>query len=135
MIAFNSSFLQTPLSPDVLTSALPDGSPQRELVRALPVAWDETIVLPGAKIGRYAPFARRKGRDWWISVLNGDEAKQISMDLSFLGAGEYSATMIADDPSTNDNWKVIQRTVQKGGRVQLDLRASGGFVAWLRPKK
>ncbi|RYG40837.1 hypothetical protein EON79_21895, partial [bacterium] len=42
MVAYNSSLQQTPLSPDVLTEALPAGSPQRDLMRALPVAWDET---------------------------------------------------------------------------------------------
>jgi len=135
MIAYNSSFLQSPLAPDVLTSALPDGSLQRQLMKALPVAWDETKVLPEAKIGRYAPFARRKGNDWWVAVLNGDEPKQTSLSLGFLGTGEYEATLISDDLNANDSWKVERRTLHKGDRLPLTLRASGGFVAWFRPKK
>lgn len=135
MIAYNSSLLQSPLSTDVLTSALPAGSPQRELVSALPVAWDETRVLPGAEIGRYAPFARRKGRDWWVSILNGDKARQGELDLDFLPAGDYGAILVADDAQANDAWQVSRRTVHKGDRLPLTLRSSGGFVAWIRPKK
>jgi alpha-glucosidase len=135
MIAYNSPFLQSPLSPDVLTSALPEGSAQRELVRSIPVLWDETRVLPEARIGRYAPFARRKGKDWWVSILNGDDPRQTSLVLDFLGSGEYDAILVSDDMSKNDDWKVVRRTVRKGDRLPLDLRRSGGFVAWIRPKK
>jgi len=135
MIAYNTLFLQSPLSPDVLTSALPEKSPQRDLVRALPVTWDETRVLPQARIGRYAPFARRKGNDWWIAVLNGDEPRQADLDLSFLGGGDYEAILVSDLADANDNWTVQRRTLHKGDRLPLTLRASGGFVAWIRPKK
>jgi alpha-glucosidase len=135
MVAYNSSLQQTPLSPDVLTEALPAGSPQRDLMRALPVAWDETRVLPGSRIGRYAAFARRKGDGWWIAVLNGDEARKTDLPLDFLGAGAYEATLVADVPSANDAWRVTRKPLRKGERLSLDLRASGGFVAWIRPRK
>jgi len=135
MIAYNSSLQQTPLSPDILTDALPAGSPQRDLMRALPCAWDETRVLPGAKIGDYAPFARRKGDGWWVSILNGGTERSATLNLDFLGNGAYEATLISDVASANDAWKVERRTLKKGDRLPLHLRASGGFVAWIRPKK
>lgn len=135
MVAYNSSLLQSPLSPDVLTSALPAGSAQRDLVKALPVAWDETRVLPGAKIGQYAPFARRKGRDWWVAILNGDAARTATLDLDFLSGGEYEAVLVADDAKANDAWQITRRALRKGDRIPLNFRSSGGFVAWIRPKK
>lgn len=135
LIAYNSSLQQTPLSPDVLTDALPAGSSQRELVRAMPVAWDETRVLPGAKIGRYAPFARRKGKDWWVAVINGDEARNAPLALDFLSSGEYEAILVSDLSTKNDAWSVKRKTLRKGDRLPLTLRASGGFVAWIRPKR
>ncbi len=135
MLAYNSSLLQTPLAPDVLIDALPDGSPQRALMRAVPVAWDETRVLPGAKIGVLAPFARRKGKDWWICVLNGDAPRNYAVDLSFLGSGAFEATIVADDPKANDAWRVTRRTVRHQDRLSTALRGSGGYVVWLRPKR
>lgn len=135
MVAYNSSFQQTPLSPDVLSSALPAGSLQRAMMRALPVAWDETRVLPGAKIGDYAPFARRKGKDWWVSVLNGDHERASTLNLDFLGSGSYEATFVSDVPGANDAWKVERKIVKRGDRIPLHLRAIGGFVAWVRPIK
>jgi len=135
MIAYNSSLQQTPLSPDILTGALPSNSPQRELMRALPVAWDETRVLPGAKIGEYAPFARRKGKGWWVAILNGNNERSANLNLDFLGEGPYEATLISDVASANDAWKVERKTLKKGDRLTLHLRASGGFVAWIRPRK
>jgi alpha-glucosidase len=135
LVAYNAALQQTPLSPDVLTSALPAGSPQRDLMRALPVAWDETRVLPGSRIGRYAAFARRKGQDWWVAVINGDEEGRQSLNLDFLSSGNYEATLVADVATKNDAWNVTRKTLRKGERIPLTLRASGGFVAWLRPRK
>ncbi|MDR3688147.1 MAG: glycoside hydrolase family 97 catalytic domain-containing protein [Fimbriimonas sp.] len=135
MVAYNSLFLQSPLAPDVLEDALPPNSAQRDLVRALPVAWDETKVLPQARIGRYAPFARRKGSDWWIAVLNGDDARSESLDLSFLPPGMYDAILISDLAEKNDGWRIDKRSVTNDTRLTIDLRASGGFVAWIRPKR
>lgn len=135
MVAYNSSLQQTPLSPDILTSALPAGSPQRELMQAMPVEWDETRVLAGGKIGVYAPFARRKGKDWWVAVINGNDARTATLNFDFLGAGEYEAVLVSDVDSANDAWKVERKIVKKGDRIPLRLRGSGGFVAWLRPRK
>jgi alpha-glucosidase len=133
MIGYNTGLLQSPLAPDVLTHALPGGSPQRDLVTAIPVMWDETRVLPEAKIGIYAPFARRKGADWWIAILNGDDPRETSLNFDFLGPGRYEATLISDNPSANDSWKVTVKTVRRGDRLPLSFRGQGGFVAWLRP--
>ncbi|CAN5559014.1 glycoside hydrolase family 97 protein [soil metagenome] len=132
MLAYNTSLLQTPLAPDVLTDALPDGSPQRDLMKAMPVSWDETRVLPKAKIGQLAPFARRKGSDWWITVLNGENPRGYTVDLSFLSAGSYRATIVGDDPKANDAWRVESRTVAKGDRLATRMREAGGFVVWLK---
>jgi len=52
-------------------------NPAVELIKALPSTWDETIVLPGSSIGEVAAFARRKGDQWFVAVLNGPEARTL----------------------------------------------------------
>ena len=52
-------------------------NPAVDVIRALPSTWDETIVLPGSGIGELAAFARRKGDEWFIAVLNGPVARTL----------------------------------------------------------
>ena len=73
------------------------GNPAEDLLRHLPSTWDETIVLPGSEIGKTVGFARRRGQEWYIGVLNGGEAATLPIDLSFLGAGAWQAEVFGDD--------------------------------------
>lgn len=108
-------------------------SPALELIRRMPTVWDETIVLPGSKIGELAIFARRAGKDWYVGVLNGGRACEITLKFSFLGWGQYRADFFGDvsgDPAQFD--------VQRNGKVTrftsrtIRLNDGGGFVAYIR---
>src|SRR5262245_29626880 len=49
-------------------------NPAVEMIKSIPVTWDETIALPGCEIGEVAAFARRRGDVWFLAVLNGAAA-------------------------------------------------------------
>lgn len=49
----------------------------------LPTTWDETRVL-ALEPNQYAAIARRSGDTWYIGVLNGNEQRTITLDLSNL---------------------------------------------------
>ncbi|HEX8041834.1 MAG TPA: glycoside hydrolase family 97 N-terminal domain-containing protein, partial [Chryseosolibacter sp.] len=70
--------------------------PAVDFIKQIPAVWDETIVLPPSAIGEVAAFARRSGEKWFVSVMNGEAERSIAIDLSFLGEGEYQATMVQD---------------------------------------
>jgi alpha-glucosidase len=77
-------------------------NPAVELIKSLPTTWDETIVLPASEIGELAGVARRKGRTWFVAVLNGPAARSLRIDLGFLGKGRYDAFIVhdkSDDPA------------------------------------
>jgi alpha-glucosidase len=77
-------------------------NPAVELLESLPRTWDETIVLPASEIGELAVMARRKGRTWFVAVLNGPTARSLRIDLGFLGKGRYDALVVrdtSDDPA------------------------------------
>ncbi|MGH2624886.1 MAG: glycoside hydrolase family 97 catalytic domain-containing protein, partial [Sphingobacterium sp.] len=83
---FNSAFMCLAVNPATLLSSnvLP-------MVKSIPVSWDETIVLPQSKIGDLVVFARRKGKDWFLCVLNGQKTKRsLTVDLSFLKGKSYN---------------------------------------------
>ena len=101
------------------------------LLKALPATWDETVVLPGSAIGEVAAFARRKGDEWFVAVLNGPTARQLDLPLAFLASGEWKVDQFADDPSKNDAWLYKTFTTDATGTLACDLRADGGFVARL----
>ena len=57
--------------------------PAVELIKSIPANWDETRVLKPSAIGELAVFARRKGKDWYLAVMNGNSSQKISIPLDF----------------------------------------------------
>jgi alpha-glucosidase len=104
-------------------------TPILRLLKTLPVTWDETIVLPGSEIGQLAAFARRKGRDWYVAVINGtDSARHFTLQPSFLPQkGRFKATLITDAPEDSG---FISATMDMDRRYQQEMiiPATGGMV-------
>lgn len=123
------------LSAPVLTyAAHPDSilmNPAVEIIKAIPAVWDETIVLAGSEIGEIAVFARRKGKDWFLAVMNGTQPKQFKISLSFLPKGKFNAVIAADDPANSASVKMKQSLFSSTDFIDLDLVAGGGFIARL----
>ncbi len=84
-------------------------------------AWDETAALPVSQIGEVAAFARRKGDTWFLAVSNGPVARVVRVDLSFLGAGTYVATLIRDTGEASAV-KIEHMTAQASDPLYVDLR-------------
>lgn len=103
-------------------------SPMRDLLSAMPTTWDETLVLPCTEMGQVVAYARRKGDDWWIGVMNGDRPREISISLDFL-KGEGRAALIYDDDTRLDAVKREDRKVSPQEVLRVKLRPGGGFVA------
>lgn len=104
-----------------------------DVLKTLPATWDETRVLPGSEIGQTAGFARRKGREWFVGVVNGSAARTFPISLDFLGSGSYQIAKIADSTERNDAVMRSGGTVSQTDSLRPDLRAEGGFVARFRP--
>jgi len=108
------------------------GNPSEDLLRHLPSTWDETIVLPGSEIGKVVGFARRRGEDWFIGVLNGAEAAVLPIDFSFLGTGSWKAEVFGDDPENPATFKQETRTVTAGDKMEVSMSPRGGAVIWIK---
>ena len=110
-------------------------NPAVDLIKAVPSTWDETIVLTGSSIGEVAAFARRKGEEWFIAVLNGPEARTLRVDLKFLGARPYHAMLVRDDPDNAAAERIERVTLTRQGSIAITLRPGGGFIGRLVPRK
>ncbi|MEO5714881.1 MAG: glycoside hydrolase family 97 catalytic domain-containing protein [Luteolibacter sp.] len=104
-----------------------------DVIKALPPLWDETVVLPRSEIGEYAAFARRKGDQWFIGAINDLTPREETINLNFLGKGNYKLVELADDAARNDAFVRTERTVSSNDTLKLPLRKDGGYVAWLVP--
>lgn len=134
-IIYTSPILHWVSSPADMEAAFPKGSPEREAVRNIPSAWDETIVLPPSAIGECAAFARRSGNQWYIALMNGDgQERTVSIPLDFLDRNTaYRATILRDLPERNDGWKVETGEFSSGDTLPFTMRVKGGGIARLVP--
>ena len=60
-----------------------------DFIAAFPTTWDETVPVCG-KIGEYVAIARRKGNDWYVGALTGWDARDLVLDLGFIGSGKMT---------------------------------------------
>ena len=97
------------------------------LIKAVPVAWDESRLLDGEP-GRLAIIARRRGNEWWVGAINGQaEAATAALDLSFLGEGEWALTMVRDGGAPR-HLLSESTAVRALDRFNVPMLPRGGFL-------
>lgn len=92
-VIFTSYVCHIAEKPEVLSE-----HPCSEFLKGLPAAWDESHLLEGAP-GCYVTMARRKDDNWYVAGICAGRPRTSRVDLSFLGDGEYKATLYQDDLS------------------------------------
>jgi len=100
---------------------------------SLPTVWDTTIVMDG-KIGEYIVTARKKGADWYIGAMTNWTARELEMDLSFLGPGDYRATLCEDGINAHryaSDYTLAQKNFKRRDRLRIRMAPGGGFVCRL----
>lgn len=101
-------------------------------VRELPVAWDETRVLEGSRIGELAAFARRKGEVWYVAMVNGTSGlKMVSFSPEFTGWDRVRIEQLADVPGKAAAVAAAYRSASGTAPLIVTLEPCGGFVAKL----
>lgn len=99
----------------------------KEVLRNVPVSWDETILLDGYP-GKFIVIARRKNTSWYVAGINGSKgAKDMTVDLSFLGKGRRQITVIKDGEKGRE-FAILEKKVQLDEKVLLTVPSAGGFT-------
>jgi alpha-glucosidase len=104
-------------------------NPAVDVIKSIKAVWDETIVLPELKIGELSLFARRSGDMWMLAVMSAGPARTIRVPLSFLGDGQYKASLVRDSKEKADAAVLEDKTVQRSDTLTIDLANGGGFLA------
>lgn len=118
------------------TPSRSNGEPEMEWFDNLVTTFDDTRVLSGYP-GTEITMARRRGADWWVAAMNGNEARpDHTVSLSFLEPGvTYLARVYNDDPAVDTATKVrcTYVKVNAGDTLRFNLAARGGAAVHLSP--
>ncbi|MCQ2347739.1 MAG: glycoside hydrolase family 97 protein [Paludibacteraceae bacterium] len=111
-----------------------------QFIKDVPCDWEQSRLLDG-QIGEYVVMARqeRGGNDWYLGAITNETARDITIDLSFLGEGEYEAQIYRDGDdaewqerpySTNIETRVVTANDQP-----MTIRLASGGGCAIRFKK
>ncbi|MGK4566841.1 glycoside hydrolase family 97 C-terminal domain-containing protein [Flavobacterium sp. 3HN19-14] len=90
-------------------------------LKEIPIAWDESKLLGGFP-GKDVIMARRKGKIWFITGINGEnKPKEITIDLSFIKTNE--GFMITDGSDS-----LFTKSTVKPEKMIVNFKPYGGFV-------
>lgn len=108
-----------------------------EFLKQVPPVWTETKVL-NAKTGDYVAIARKaENGDWYIGAMTDWTARDLILDLSFMGKGNFTMDLWQDGINANRN---ANDFAKKTMEVPVDLRQKihlapgGGWVAIIHTK-
>jgi len=97
----------------------------REMMREIPVSWDETRFVDGYP-GRYIVLARRTGNNWFIAGVNAKkEPMRLSLHLPFTVTG--TGTIITEG-ETLRSFSTSTVTPDPAGNIAIEMKPGGGFV-------
>ena len=100
-------------------------------ISKMPTVWDDTKVLD-AKVGDYILIARQKDNNWYLGAMTDWTARDLSVDLSFLGDGTYEIEIMQDgvnaEKSCNDYKRVVKQ-LTKTDKLKIDMAKGGGWAA------
>jgi alpha-glucosidase len=103
---------------------------------AVPTTWDESRTLAGS-IGEYVAVARRSGDTWYLGAMTDETSRTLSIPLSFLGGGTYTASVYADGTPGAAPYQtpvvVSTRSVTAESTLSVAMAPAGGQAVVLKP--
>ena len=106
-----------------------------QFMAQMPTTWDETRALAG-EVGEYVAVARRKGDKWYVGAMNGEKARDLTLDLSFLPQGTWQVTLFEDGVNSGRYAQDYRKKVitLAGGSLGIHMDTGGGWVAVFEKK-
>lgn len=102
-------------------------------ISRFPSVWDETHVLAG-EVGDYILVARRKDKTWYLGAMTDWSARELEVDLSFLGKGKYKVDILEDGVNADkhaQDYAFKKAKVTNKDTLKIKLASGGGWAAIL----
>lgn len=101
-----------------------------EFIANIPTVWDETVSVNG-EVAKYVTIARRNGTEWYLGSMTNWDARELELDLSFLGEGSFKAEVFKDgvnaDKAARDYKKEII-DIPADKKMKIKMAPGGGFA-------
>jgi len=108
-----------------------------DFIAKVPTVFDNTVPLAG-NVGEYAAIAREKNNVWYVGAMSNWTERDIDINFSFLGKGNYEAEIFKDginaDRDATDYKKEIMK-VTADQKMKIHLASGGGWAARITPVK
>lgn len=101
-----------------------------KFIAAIPTVWNQTLPISG-KVGEHIVMAREKDGIWYVGGLTDWKERDVEVDLSFLGDGEFNAEIFRDGINADRVGKDYKREVIRvsaNKKLKLHMAPGGGFV-------
>jgi len=107
-----------------------------DFISKIPTRFDETVALDG-QVGEYIALARKKDHDWFVAAMGNWTPRDLTIDLSFLGEGNFVAEIFKDglnaDRDATDYKKETLRVSAKD-KLLIHLSNGGGWAGRIYPE-
>lgn len=107
-----------------------------EFISQIPTTWEDTRVL-AASVSRYIILARKNSGNWYVGAMTNEEAREFTIDLSFLDTGNYSAEILEDGINADHyagDYRKVNRIVSRLDAMTIKLAPGGGWAAKIIPR-
>ncbi len=108
-----------------------------DFITSVPTTFDATVPLDG-KVGEYVALARQKGDKWFVGAMTNWTARDLTLDFSFLGNGDYQAIVFKDGINADRDGTDYKKEVLKisgGSKLNIHLASGGGWAARIEKLK
>ncbi|MBP5488614.1 MAG: glycoside hydrolase family 97 protein [Bacteroidales bacterium] len=103
-----------------------------EYLSKIPTVWVETVAQEAAA-GEYLLLSRKTADGRWYSAgLTNWTGRELTLDTSFLGEGEWTVRIHRDGPNADtwaEDYKIETFTIDAGDELAVKMACGGGWVA------
>lgn len=107
-----------------------------EFISTIPTVWDNTVSLNG-EIGEYISIARQSGDTWYVGSLTNWDGRELELDLSFLGEGDFVAEIFRDGANANriaSDYKKEKINISPDRKMKISMAQGGGYAMKINKK-
>lgn len=100
-------------------------------ITSVPTTWDKTIPLTG-KVGQYVAMARKKGDAYFVGAMTNWDARDLTLDFSFLPRGNWKIEIFKDGVNADRNgidYKKVVKTINHTDQLDIHMAPGGGWAA------
>lgn len=101
-----------------------------DFMATIPVVWDDSKALNG-EITKYVTIARKKDNIWYVGSINNWDARELILDLSFLGEGVFQAEVFQDGINAGKVAQDYKREIidiPDDRKILFKMAPGGGYV-------